>query len=58
MMVKTVRCGAESPMTAVNPEEFGLRGDRLREAAISTGTFNKALSICQDDTGVAIGIPN
>ena len=43
MMEKTVRCGAEGPITAVNPEEFGLGEDRLREAAISTRTFNKAV---------------
>lgn len=48
-MVKTVRCGADSPRTAVNREEFGLVGVRLWEAAISTGTFNKAASICQDE---------
>ena len=43
MIEKTVRCGAEGPITAVNLEEFELGEDRLREAAISTGTFNKAV---------------
>ena len=42
-MVNKARCGAESPITAVNLEEFGPAEDRLREAAISTGTFNKAV---------------
>ena len=48
-MVKTARCGAESPITAVNPEEFGLAEDRLKEAAIQLGVLQGRLWVCQGE---------
>ena len=52
-MVKTARCGAESPIAAVNPEEVGVAEDRLKEAAIQLGVLQVRLSVCQGESSVA-----
>ena len=52
-MVNKARCGAESPITAVNLEEFGLAEDRLKEAAIQLGVLQGRLSICQGELSIA-----